>query len=79
MKDFAGNEIDVPAVLEAIASIDWSRTNEAGHRHMSEHGLRQFTCAGCGWTSSDIGTFPNLAIPLCCTCDSDARHAHNQT
>jgi hypothetical protein len=39
---------------------------------MSEHGLRQFTCAGCGWTSSDIGTFPNLAIPLCCTCDSDA-------
>ena len=51
---------------------------------MSEHGLRQrlgdrarpayqFTCAGCGWTSSDIGTFPNLAIPLFCTCDSDAR------
>jgi hypothetical protein len=29
MKDFAGNEIDVPAVLEAIASIDWSRTSEA--------------------------------------------------
>jgi hypothetical protein len=26
MKDFAGNEIDVPAVLKAIASIDWSRT-----------------------------------------------------
>jgi hypothetical protein len=26
MRDFAGNEIDVPAVLEAIASIDWSRT-----------------------------------------------------
>ena len=38
---------------------------------MSEHGLRQFTCADCGWTSSDIGTFPNLAIPLCWTCDSD--------
>jgi hypothetical protein len=29
MKDFAGNEIDVPAMLEAIAAIDWSRTNEA--------------------------------------------------
>ena len=42
---------------------------------MSEHGLRQFTCADCGWTSSDIGTFPNLAIPLCCTCDSDARRS----
>jgi hypothetical protein len=29
MKDFAGNEIDVPAVLAGIASIDWSRTGEA--------------------------------------------------
>jgi exosome complex RNA-binding protein Rrp4 len=27
MKDFAGNEIDVPAVLKAIASIDWSRAS----------------------------------------------------
>jgi len=24
--DFAGNPIDVPAMLRAIASIDWSRT-----------------------------------------------------
>jgi hypothetical protein len=29
MKDFAGNEIDVPAMLQAIASIDWSRTTDA--------------------------------------------------
>jgi hypothetical protein len=28
--DFAGNPVDVPAVLRAIASIDWSRTAGAG-------------------------------------------------
>jgi hypothetical protein len=28
--DFAGNPVDVPAVLRGIASIDWSRTAGAG-------------------------------------------------
>jgi hypothetical protein len=27
--DFAGNPVDVPAMLRAIASIDWSRTPDA--------------------------------------------------
>jgi hypothetical protein len=30
LTDFAGNPVDVPAVLRAIASIDWSRTAGAG-------------------------------------------------
>lgn len=29
LKDFAGNEIDVPAALQAIAAIDWSQTTSA--------------------------------------------------
>jgi hypothetical protein len=30
LTDFAGNPVDVSAVLRAIASIDWSRTAGAG-------------------------------------------------
>ena len=37
MRDFAGNEIDVPAVLEAIASIDWSRTADGATTHKVHH------------------------------------------
>src|SRR6516225_6716007 len=67
----SGGSFREPAEADPSSTTETSEQEET----MSEHGLRQFTCAGCGWTSSDIGTFPNLAIPLCCTCNSDARRS----
>ena len=36
MKDFAGNEINVPAVLAGIAAVDWSRTSGADPQAVCE-------------------------------------------
>jgi hypothetical protein len=36
MKDFAGNEINVPAVLAGIAAIDWAATTDANPQELCE-------------------------------------------